>query len=340
VGRFESTIKVDGTDIPTKVHHAVTIVATGGAEAPTDEYEYGKSPSIMTQEELEKAIVERRLDGSQLGTVVMIQCVGSREPGKREYCSRLCCSAALKNAHKILELNPKSRVIVLYRDMMAYGFKERHYTDERAKGVIFSTYDPENKPKVSIDDEGAPTVIFTDEVLRREIKVQPDVLVLSTGIVPNDTSKLAGILGIERTNDGFYSELDYKWKPVDTLREGVYLCGLAHSPRSIPEALVMAEAAAQQALTVLSHKELSTARLVSKVHESLCTTCELCVGLCPYNARSLDATGSRIVVDELACQGCGICVAGCPSGAASFSSLLERQVMAAIDAQLNGAIAP
>lgn len=338
VGRFKSVIKVADSDTTVSLEHAATIVATGGAEARTKEYEYEKSDSILTQEELEIALVNGDIGPDHLGTVVMIQCVGSREAGKREYCSRLCCSAALKNAHKILELNPKARVIVLYRDMMAYGFKERHYTEARAKGVIFSTYDLEQRPQVTVDDEGKPTVHFTDEVLRRQVKVEPDYVVLSTGIVPTDTTKLSEILGLEQTNDGFFSELDYKWKPVETLKEGVFVCGLAHSPRSIPEALVMAEAAAQQALTVLSHKQLSTARLVSKVRESLCTSCEICVGLCPYNARSLDISTGRIAVDDFACQGCGICVAGCPSGAASFASLLERQVMASIDAQLSGAM--
>jgi heterodisulfide reductase subunit A len=263
----------------------------------------------------------------------MIQCVGSREPGKREYCSRLCCSAALKNAHKILDLNAAARVIVLYRDMMAYGYKEKYYTEARARGVIFSTYELDHKPTVTLDDDDL-SVVFKDEVLMRDVKVSPDLVVLSSGIVPTESSGLSKALGVELLQNGFFSELDYKWKPVETLKEGVFICGLAHSPRSIPEALVMAEAAAERALSVQSHSELTSARLVSKVRDALCVACELCVGLCPYSARSVDTSTGHIVVDELACQGCGICVAGCPSKAASFSGLLERQIMTSLDSKL------
>ncbi len=335
VGRYQTTIRVADREEPLRIDHAVTVVATGGGEAPTDEYCYGQSDSILTQETLELGLVKGSVDPQSLRDVVMIQCVGSREAGKREYCSRLCCSAALKNALKLIELNPNIRIIVLYRDMMAYGFKEKHYSEARAKGVVFSTYRPEDKPQVSVD-QGKPTVVFTDEVLGREVKIDPDLLILSTGIVPGDNANLASKLGLDLTENGFFSELDYKWKPVETLKEGVYLCGLAHSPRSIPEALIMAEAAAERALSILSHKELTSARLVSKVRQALCSVCELCVELCPYQARSVDPATGRIAVDELACLGCGICVAGCPSGAASFAGRLETQVMTALDAQLGG----
>jgi len=334
VGRFKSRVRIDGREDMLELDHAVTVVATGGKEAPAEEYGYGKSDIIITQEELELGLVEGNIDPAGLKNIVMIQCVGSREPGKREYCSRLCCSAAIKNALKVLDANPSARIIVLYRDMMTYGFKEKFYSEARARGVIFSTYGMDHKPAVSLEDD-RPTVSFMDEVLNKEVQVQPDMLVLSTGIAPNENVELAKVLGLEINEYGFFRELDYKWKPVETPREGIYLCGLAHSPRSIPEALVMAEAAAQRALSVLSHKELTSARLVSTVRHALCSVCELCVEMCPYNARSVDESTGRIVVDELACLGCGICVAGCPSSASSFTGRLERQIMTALDAHLN-----
>ena len=332
-GAFESLIRVEGEKDPVAVSHGVTIVATGGGEAPTDEYCINESDSVMTQEELETSLDDGSMDKQRLGKVVMIQCVGSREEGKREYCSRLCCGSALKNAFKVLETNPDGRVIVLYRDMMAYGFKEKSYTEARTRGVIFNSYELDSKPSVAIED-GKPLVKYRDSILGRDVEIRPDLVVLSTGVKPGDNRAVADTLGIELRPDGFFKELDYKWKPVETVKQGVYICGLAHSPRSIPEALAMAEATARRAMAVLSQNELVTSRMVSDVRHAVCALCELCVSLCPYEARRLDTAEGRIVVDALACQGCGICAASCPSSAAVLTGLAEKQVMAGLDARL------
>ncbi len=334
-GCYRSLVRVEGEGEPVEIHHGATIVATGGLEAATDKYGYGQSEAVLTQGELERALADGEIGPEKLGQVVMIQCVGSRDKEEHAYCSRVCCSSALKNAKKVLELNPEARVMVLYRDIMTYGFKERFYTEARSRGVLFSSYDPDQKPEVVIED-GKPVVTYRDEILDDDLEIRPDLLVLSTGMVPTNDTDLPKILGLNLTEDGFLEEADYKFRPVETLKEGVYVCGLAHSPRSIPESLAMAEAAAMRALTVLSQHELVSARLVSVVHEAYCATCELCVKLCPYEARSVEE--GRIVVDELACQGCGICVASCPSGAATFAGLAERQVMASLDAQLSAAL--
>jgi heterodisulfide reductase subunit A len=334
-GSYRSRIRVADEEELVEVRHGATIVATGGVEAGTDLYGHGRSDAVMTQGELERALADGALDPSSLRQVVMIQCVGSRDADGRAYCSRVCCSAALKNAFSLLERNADLRLLVLYRDIMTYGFKERYYTEARARGVLFSSYDPDRKPEVDLED-GKPVVRYRDEVLGDELEIRPDLLVLSTGMVPTNGSDLPGLLGLNLTADGFLEEADYKFRPVETLKEGVYVCGLSHSPRSIPESLAMAEAAAMRALTVLSRNELVSARLVSRVREAYCATCEICVGLCPYEARTVE--DGRVVVDELACQGCGICVAACPSGAATFAGLAERQVMATLDAQLGSAL--
>lgn len=340
VGGFRTRVRLDGEDTPREIHHATTIIATGGHEAPTSEYLYGENESVLTQHDLEEKLTQEAIDAKSLKTVVMIQCVGSREKGKREYCSRICCASALKNALALLDRNPELRIIVLYRDIMAYGLKERRYTEARKRGVLFCTYSlPDSdgeggtRPKLTAE-EGKLSLQYFDEVLREDIAVKPDLVVLSTGVVPNENKDLARSFGVDMAPNGFFDELDYKWQPVETLKEGITICGTAHSPRSIPEALVMAEAAAQSAMTVLSQKQLTSARLVTSVRQALCTSCEACIELCPYNARSIDLLSGHVVVDELACQGCGVCVAGCPSGAATFSSLLERQVMQTLDAHL------
>jgi heterodisulfide reductase subunit A len=334
-GAFVTRIRTSNRDETVIVTHGATIVATGGSEAPTDEYGLGQSDAIMTQEELEKALADGSMGPDRLGMVVMIQCVGSREKGKREYCSRLCCGSALKNAGRILEVNPEARVLVLYRDMMTFGFKEKYYTEARTRGILFNTYELDSKPEVTLE-EGKPVLKYRDAILGKDVEARPDLVVLSTGVVPSDNRDLARVLGIELGPDGFFKEFDYKWKPVETVRPGVYICGLANSPRSIPEALAMAEAAAQRALVMLSRKELETARLVSEVRHSICALCELCVSLCPQQARRVDPAENRIVVDALACLGCGICAAACPSSAAIVTGHVDRQVMAGLDVRLGG----
>jgi heterodisulfide reductase subunit A len=217
---------------------------------------------------------------------------------------------------------------------MTYGFLERYYTEARGKGVVFAKYDLEAKPEVEVAD-GGPVVRFTDSVLRTPVEVKPDLLVLSTGIEPSDANpRLAEIFGVELSEDGFFQEAESKWRPVDFLKAGVFVAGLAHSPRPINEVIVQAEAAAQRAFTYLSKRHLTAARRVARIRDSLCSRCQICIAACPYEAREFDVIENRIVIDPAACQGCGLCSAACPNGAAEVVGLSENQTMAVIDAAL------
>jgi heterodisulfide reductase subunit A len=337
VGAFRTVLRDKGGR-KRPVEHGVTIVATGAAAARPVEYCYGQSDRIFTQEEFEELLAQFKLPKDRLKTVVMIQCVGSRDD-QRPYCSRVCCSAALKNAFKALEWNKDARIYVLYRDLMTYGFLEGHYTRARAAGIRFIPYRPERKPEVSIQ-EGVPVVRFQDPILQREVQIRAEALVLSTGMVPPEgTEGLAQSLGLDRNPDGFLLEADAKWRPVDFLKEGVFLCGTAHSPRSIAESMAQAKSAAQRALAILQREELFSARMVADVKRSICTLCETCVALCPYEARSVDMEEGMIVVDPAACQGCGACAAACPSGAAFVRGVEDKTTMAVIEATLEDAFA-
>ena len=331
VGRFLTTIETENGQAES-LEHGVTVLATGGREARTRAYCYGESDAIVTQHEFEEKLHSGILKPAELKVVAMIQCVDSREE-PRNYCSRICCASALKHALYLKEQNPNVEIYIFYRDLMAYGFLESHYTRARQQGIIFIQYEVGNKPTVTLDQE-KPRVTATDPILGREVAVRADVLVLSTGIEPGDQRNLAEIFGVGTDGDGFFQEAESKWRPVDFLKEGVFMCGIAHSPRSISESVAMAEAAAQRALRILSSERLATGSTVAEVRHSLCALCERCINACPYGARWRDEDEEKIVVDELMCQGCGSCAAVCPNSASVLRGYRDQQVFSVIDAAL------
>ncbi len=331
VGTFFTTIE-DGKGAPHSITHGVTVLATGGREALTMEYGYGQNKAVVTQKELSTRLDEKRLDPSELGTVVMIQCVGSREE-PRNYCSRVCCSASLKHALQLKAANPDIDIYILYRDMMAFGFIEAYYTEARKAGIIFIQYNPERKPEVDTTGESL-RVKALDPVIGKILDIKTDLLVLATGVVPDLPADLAATFGTTIDQDGFFQEADFKWRPVDALKEGVFACGLALSPRSVPETIATAEAAAQRTLRILSRKSLPAGKVVANVRHSLCSLCERCIDACPYGARVLNADEGKIAVNPVMCQGCGSCATVCPNGASVLDSFPRQQLFATIDAAI------
>jgi len=328
-GNFEVSLK-DKDSTLRSLEVGAIIVASGGEEYQPAEYLYGQNRQVITQRELEGKLFSAELNPQSLKSVVMIQCVGSREE-KRPYCSRICCSQALKNALKLKEENPEIEVSVLYRDMMSYGFKEEYYTQAREKGVSFIRYELSSKPEVR--QEGERLVVeMAEPVLGGKLVLEPDLVVLSPAIIPPDNTPLARILGVDLNEDGFFQEAEVKFRPVDFLIEGIFVCGLAHSPRGIEESIAHAQAAAQRAVSLLAREQLVSGKVVSEIIQRQCSKCELCVKVCPYDARVKDEESEEVIVREALCQGCGACVVSCPSGAAKLRGFKDRQVFSLIDA--------
>jgi heterodisulfide reductase subunit A len=329
VGNFKVGLR--GRD--SNINHfevGVIIVAAGGQEYRPKEYLCGQNKQVITQQELEERLSTAKLDPQSLKSVVMIQCVGSRDK-ERPYCSRVCCSQALKNALKLKEANPEIEVAVLYRDMMSYGFKEEYYTQAREKGVNFICYELADKPEVK-EENGKLAVEMTEPVLGGKLRLEPDLVVLSPAIIPNDNVSLSRILGVELTEDGFFKEAENKFRPVDFLTEGIFVCGLAHSPRGVAESIAQAQAAAWRAVSMLARGELVSGNFVSEIVQRQCSQCEQCVRVCPYGARVKDEESDEIVVREALCQGCGACVVACPSGAAKLRGFKDKQVFSLLEA--------
>ncbi len=329
-GRFAARVHSPGGQ--ELIRCGAVIVATGGVEAGTTDYCYGESEKVLLQGELELKLAAGEPAAGDLERVVMIQCVGSRDARGRAYCSRICCQAALKNAAKIKEMKPDAEIYILYRDLMSYGLMESRYRELREAGVQFIHYTPEHPPEVSMD-AGLPLVRFSDPVLGRPMEIHAGLLVLSTGVQPAENTGLARLLGVALNRDGFFQEMDPKWRPVDLARPGIFACGLGHSPRSMAESAVQARAAAMRAINLAGRGRLLSSRGVSAVRETLCARCGICVSACPFEARYLEEDRVRVIA--AACQGCGICAAACPSGAAWIPLNTDRQTMGALEGLLD-----
>jgi len=336
VGNFVSTIISNhDPDQRTEVDHGVVIVSTGAEEYQPTEYLYGENTKVTTQIDLEKRLASEH--NETYGNVVMIQCVGSRDED-HPYCSRICCGEAIKNATKIRETDPESNVFILYRDIRTYGLMEKNYERAREAGVIFIQYDEHNKPEVWTGNEQGKETLFVstnDPVLGEKITIEADQLVLSAGIIPGETNEhVAQILKVPINQDGFFLEAHAKLRPVDFATEGVFVCGLAHSPKLLEESISQAKAAVSRACTILSKKELEASGITATVRKSRCTGCGLCLLVCPYNALEIDEKEGVAVVNAVTCKGCGACAATCRSSAIDVMGYSDGQVYAIINTLL------
>ncbi|MFC2012603.1 hydrogenase iron-sulfur subunit, partial [Chloroflexota bacterium] len=333
VGNFKSTlVKADSPDAtPIELEHGIIIVATGGKSLKPAEYGYGESKKVITQQELEDMIASNTLP-KDIKKVAMIQCVGARNE-ERAYCSRICCGEALKNALKLKELNENTDVTVFYRDMRAYGFKEDYYLQAREKGVLFIQYEPERKPEVDLKGEDL-SLTYYDSTIDMEGEITPDLLVLSTPVIPEGNQELSQLLRVPLTGDGFFMEAHMKLRPLDFATDGIFLCGMAHYPKYIPETINQANGAALRAATILSRDTIVASGAVCEVNEDLCIGCGLCARVCPYNAIDIEETeeGKIARVIPAACKGCGVCNAVCPTWALSLNHFTDQQILSQIEA--------
>ncbi|HDS09893.1 MAG TPA: 4Fe-4S dicluster domain-containing protein, partial [Firmicutes bacterium] len=337
VGNFKSRILSDKKDLM-EIEHGIIIVATGAEMYKPEEYLYGKNKNVLTQRDFEKVMYENPKSLSDFNTIAMIQCVGSRND-EHPYCSRICCTEAIKNAIHLKKLKPESEIYVFYRDIRTYGFKEKLYEEAREKGVIFIKFDDEKPPEV-FDENGKLKIRVYDIVLRKTFELDIDKAILSAGIVAthNSNEELAQMLKVPLNADGFFLEAHMKLRPVDFATDGIFLAGLAHSPKMIDESVSQGYGAVARALTVLTSPYIVTSGVVSEVNEMKCDGCGLCVALCPYKAIELKEKklfgGMKKVaeVNEALCKGCGVCAASCRSNSIDLKGFTNDEVIKEIDA--------
>ena len=328
-GNFKTALTVGPAMYHREIKHGAVIIAIGALEYRPKEYLYGESDAVNTQTELED-ILSRDVQGvKEWQNVVMIQCVGSRNK-ENPNCSRVCCQQAIKNAISLKEINPDINVFILYRDIRTYGFAEDFYRKARQMGVHFSRYREGEDPTVK-QIEGSLEVSFKDITLGMEIKIRPDRLILSTGVVAGETEELSRMLKVPLTSDLFFLEAHVKLRPVDTQSDGIFVCGMAHSPKRIEESISQALAASARACTLLSQDSIEVGGVVAKVNPDLCAACLICVRACPYEVPFINADGVS-EIDISKCHGCGVCAAECPAKAITLLHFEDTQILAQIDA--------
>ena len=321
LGKFKTTLQPSNGHSASVINHGIVILATGAEPYQPTEYLYGQDERILTQMEFEDLLANQQSTIKNQKSIVMIQCVGSRTL-ERPYCSRLCCSQAVKNALEIKKCSPETDVYILYRDMRTYGLLEKYYRQARQAGVMFLRFEEEHPPKVLADH--ALQVVVHDAMLDAEVYLECDRVVLSVATVPRpDANQVAQLLKVPRTKDGFFQEAHMKLRPVDFAADGIFLCGMAHYPkRVLSESVVQGVAAASHAATVLANQFIEIEPTISHVIDEKCDGCAYCVDPCPFNAISLveylneaGQTKKTVEVDESICKGCGTCQATCPKDA-------------------------
>lgn len=333
VGNFVTKVKSEGR--AREVKHGVAILATGAQEYKPTEYLYGESDRVLTQLELEGEIVAQNEKVLGAQSVVMIQCVGCRQ-ADRNYCSRVCCSQAIKNALKLKEINPEIDIHILFRDMRTYSFRENYYREASEKNVKFIRYEPDNKPVVEAAG-GAFKITVPDPVLGQMMELEADLVVLAAAVIAAETSQEAGkLFKVSNNADGFFQEAHVKLRPVDFSADGVFLCGTAHYPKHLTETISQAYGAAGRAVGILSRDTVTASGAVCDVTEHDCVACGACITACKYGAIEFVDTphGKKARVKAILCKGDGLCNAKCPTGAIYLKHYTDDEIFAQIDAAM------
>jgi heterodisulfide reductase subunit A len=271
----------------------------------------------------------------------MIQCVGCRRED-RNYCARICCSQAVKNALELKRLRPDREVYVLFRDMRTYGLREDSYREAADKGVQFIRWEPPEGPTVeAAEEDGRPVLRVTvpDPILRKKLAIDVDLVVLSAAVVPSAGGPdVARQFKVAMNPDGFFQEAHVKLRPVDSAGDGVFICGASHYPKHISETISQALGAAGRAGGILSQESITASGAICIVNEEDCVSCGACITACRYDAIGWNETqrGKKAVVNPALCKGDGLCCAKCPTDAIVLSHFTNEEVHNQIDAALAG----
>lgn len=326
IGNYEATITTGKKERKLKIG---TIILATGADVyqPNDFYGYGEMDNVITQMELEGLLKDKKINS--IDEVVMIQCVGSRGQDVT-YCSRICCSTAIKNAILLKEANPNAKISILHNGLRVYGIEyEKLHRNAREMGIKFKKYSPEKRPEVI---KGNPLVIkFFHELLGKDVEYRADYVVLSTPLIQQpDGEGLSKMLKVPLGQDKFFLEAHVKLRPVDFATDGIYLCGTAHAPADIAESVAQAYGAASRAAIPMKNGLIRAEAITSVIDKDKCSQCTTCEWVCPFGAIrkvEIDESTTEMQVIGASCKGCGACASVCPERAISMRNFTDEQLI-------------
>ncbi len=339
-GNYEVTITVHGERESTVTATVGSIVIATGFdtyEPAIGEYGYGID-GVVTLAEF-KALIESSPDGLRFAdrpvrTVTYVYCVGNRQPGGNEYCSKFCCSATVHASIEVSAIDPSIHQYHLYRDIRTYGKYELLYEQARKRGSVFMKFPDEVPPSVARTDDGRLVVTTRDTLSGNiDVRIPTDLVVLVTGMVPRENTALTKMLHLPVGGDGFFNEIHPKLRPVETVVDGVMIAGTCQGPKTISESVASGLAAVAQSGAMLMKGVAELDPLVAVVAEAACTWCGECQQVCPYEAITAVSVDGREVatIDAAVCKGCGGCTSYCPNNAIDLLGATDAQMRALIE---------
>ena len=343
IGSFNVKIRVVGAPVDEEISVDVgaIVVATGfdNYQPAAGEYGYGMD-GVITLPEFKKLLDgtagELEYNGRQVKNIVYIYCVGSRQQGgenPNKYCSRYCCNAAVHASLQVSEKSPRAHQFHLYRDVRTYGKYELMYNEAREKGAVFCAFGRDEPPEVAGGPDGKLKVTVRDLLTYgEELAIPADLVVLVTGMVPAANSGLTELLKLPLGQDRFFNEIHPKLRPVETMVDGVFICGTCQGPKNSSESVASALAAVSQGASILKKGYVELEPLIAEVDPQACDLCGDCLETCPYSAIEQDTAAIRI--NSAQCKGCGGCAPVCPKGAINLKGYTDSQVKSMIDALL------
>ena len=345
IGNFE-TIITPKNDNETKLSFGNIVVSIGLRSwdpSPLENYGYGKFPDVITSVEFEKMLLSGNIakkDGSIPKNIAIIHCVGSRNKNYHEYCSRTCCTIALKYANQLRSAFPNASIYELFADMrtMSKGCEEL-YTITSRKKVVFMMFDQENDlpgiRKANKNDNCEMIIELNEKRSGKFVEVPADMVILMVAMEGRETVKeVAQITGVSLDGNKLFIEKHPKLDPVATTTSGVYTVGSCQGPKSIPDSVSQARAAVARILGTIARGTAQVEGTTAHININLCCGCQMCINVCPYSAISFDDEKNVSVINEILCQGCGTCVALCRPNAIDIWGCSNIQMTAELTALL------
>ena len=346
IGKFNLKIRkrpqATGDPVETMEINVGSIVVATGFEHYTPkegEFEFEKNETVITLPVFKKLVDDSsgkvlEYNGKKIKNIAYIYCVGSRQTeGENTYCSRYCCTSVIHTAIETKKKFKGIQNIHLNRGIRTYGKQELLYAESLQMGDLYLQFDDDTAPEIR--NEGKKTFVTVKDILsaRRELEMEVDLVVLVTGMEPRADQSIGRMFKLPKGRDKFYNEVHMKLRPVETVIDGITIAGACQGPKNISESVNSALSAATKSFSYVSKGTLETEPIVAEVDQDVCTWCEKCTEVCPFDAvvkQEVNGKGVAII-NASVCKGCGMCTPVCPVDAIDLIGYTSKEMKSMIE---------